>query len=61
MNPRRTGAASMPRTGREYPTSVGVDDAAATADELELVVLVARTTWASGFRTATIFFCQTIE
>lgn len=41
-NPKRTGAASIPRTGRKYPTSVGVDDAAAAADELELVVLVAR-------------------
>lgn len=42
MNPKRTGAASMPRTGRKYPTSVDV--VAAAADELEDVVLVARIT-----------------
>lgn len=40
-NPKRTGAASWPRTGRWYPTSVD-DDAAAAADEVDDVVLVAR-------------------
>lgn len=39
-NPKRTGAASFPRTGRWYPTSVDVD--AAAADDVDDVVLVAR-------------------
>lgn len=54
MNPRRTGAGPSSRTGRLNSTSD--DDADVTADELDDVVLVGRITWASGFRTATIFF-----
>lgn len=41
MNPKRTGAASCPRTGRRHSTSADGDDATSD-DGADGVVLVAR-------------------